>query len=120
MSRGFPGGVPQTPKHPPWNIPRVRRQRWAHAHPARGSGVRSFVAGHPGNRVAGHERAQRAGAVGTGRTGLGEAAECGWPASAPFHGWIQPDTETAVADKQCAGLQTLEMWGQYPPAVPFS
>ncbi len=26
---------------------------------------------------------------------------------------------TAVADKQCAGLQTLEMWEHYPPAVPF-
>ncbi|MBV6498779.1 MAG: hypothetical protein CJBNEKGG_01007 [Prosthecobacter sp.] len=26
---------------------------------------------------------------------------------------------TAVADKQRTGLQNPQMWGQYPPAVPF-
>lgn len=27
---------------------------------------------------------------------------------------------TAVADKQCTGLQNPQMWARYPPAVPFS
>ena len=37
----------------------------------------------------------------------------------PLDGRTRNFPNTAVADKQCTGLQNPQMWEHYPPAVPF-
>ena len=114
---GFPGRCAINTETSAVKHLRVRRQRWTDTVPSRAWQRCSFFIGRSPLEKGPicHPRAQRA-----ANSGLTLGRVCsGVAVSVPLDGRTRNFPNTAVADKQCTGLQNPRMWARYPPAVPF-